>query len=223
MSDAGDPACVRFGREVSERLVAVPGIFRIGVETIDMFLLRNFLTVEECAGLIERIDAKRQPSQVLAYIDDPNYRTSDSCNLDRLDPFVQLVEAKLTALTGIDPRHGETIQGQRYGPGQQFKPHHDFFHVDQPYWEAQNRIGGQRTWTAMIFLNRPEAGGHTYFPKADVEVIPVPCNLLAWNNLDAAGEPNVFSMHQGTPVGAGVKYIITKWYRERPWGAPAPA
>ena len=42
-------------------------------------------------------------------------------------------------------------------------------------------------------------------------------NLLAWNNLDAIGEPNFHSIHQGMPVTAGVKYIITKWHRERPW------
>ena len=44
-----------------------------------------------------------------------------------------------------------------------------------------------------------------------------PGNLLAWNNLDAIGEPNFHSIHQGMPVAAGVKYIITKWHRERPW------
>ena len=36
--------------------------------------------------------------------------------------------------------------------------------------------------------------------------------------MDAIGEPNHFSLHQGMPVTAGTKYIITKWYRERPWG-----
>jgi prolyl 4-hydroxylase len=27
----------------------------------------------------------------------------------------------------------------------------------------------------------------------------------------------MFALHQGLPVEAGLKYIITKWYRERPW------
>jgi prolyl 4-hydroxylase len=35
--------------------------------------------------------------------------------------------------------------------------------------------------------------------------------------MDAIGQPNTFAMHQGCPVTAGTKYIITKWYRERPW------
>ena len=28
---------------------------------------------------------------------------------------------------------------------------------------------------------------------------------------------NDFSKHQGSPVEAGIKYVITKWFRERPW------
>jgi prolyl 4-hydroxylase len=34
----------------------------------------------------------------------------------------------------------------------------------------------------------------------------------------ADGEPNVMTLHAGTPVVQGTKYIITKWYRTRPWG-----
>ena len=155
---------------------------------------------------------------MLAPTADPEFRTSESCNLDPFDPVVQGVEAKLTGLLGIDPLHGETIQGQRYAVGQQFKPHHDFFYKSQPYWPDQERQGGQRTWTAMIFLNEPEGGGQTAFEKAGLKVAPRTGNLLAWNNLDAIGEPNHFSLHQGMPVLAGTKYIITKWHCERPWG-----
>lgn len=209
---------VTIGTEVRDRLAAVPGIFKVPAEGLDVFLLRNFLDAEECAGLIAEIDTFRQPSQVLAPMADPDYRTSDSCNLDPKDALVRRVEAKITRLMGIDPRHGETIQGQRYAAGQQFKPHHDFFYASESYWPDQDKVGGQRTWTAMMFLNQPEEGGQTAFPDAGVRVTPRQGNLLTWNNLDAAGEPNMKSLHQGMPVISGVKYIITKWYRERPWG-----
>jgi prolyl 4-hydroxylase len=137
-------------------------------------------------------------------------RVTDRVNVD--------TERKINALTGIQPEHGETIQGQRYSVGQQFKEHHDFFYASEAYWPEQERQGGQRTWTAMIFLNEPEAGGQTAFPKAGIQVTPRTGNLLVWNNLDEYGEPNVYSLHTGRPVDAGVKYVITKWYRERPWG-----
>jgi prolyl 4-hydroxylase len=79
------------------------------------------------------------------------------------------------------------------------------------------RCGGQRTWTAMVFLNDVEGGGETNFPHAAAKVTPRRGNLLCWNNMDAIGQPNTYAMHQGCPVTAGTKYIITKWYRERPW------
>ena len=212
-----DPAVL--GMQMCERLSNVPGSFHIPARNLDIFAVRDFLDPDQCAGMISLIDAGRRPSTLMGPVPDPEFRTSESCNLDPGAPMVRTVEAKLTALTGIPTTHGETIQGQRYGPGQQFKAHHDFFFTDQPYWEEQRRAGGQRTWTAMIFLNPVEQGGQTFFPLAGVKVTPRQGSLLTWNNLDAAGGPNDASMHEGLPVIAGVKYIITKWYREGAWAA----
>ncbi|MBA4047314.1 MAG: oxygenase, partial [Sphingomonas sp.] len=33
----------------------------------------------------------------------------------------------------------------------------------------------------------------------------------------ADGRPNDLTLHEGMPVVRGVKYIITKWFRERSW------
>lgn len=209
---------IAIGSDVRERLLGMADIFKIPTPALELFALRNFLNAPECEALIRMIDAKRQPSTVLAEAPDPYFRTSESCNLDPHDGFIKAIEAKIARVMAIPPSHGETIQGQRYAVGQEFKPHHDFFFTSEPYWIEQERIGGQRTWTAMIFLNRPEAGGETAFPKAGVKITPRTGNLLIWNNLDANGEPNDFSLHQGMPVLAGLKYIVTKWYRERPWG-----
>jgi len=209
---------------VIEQLRGNPSAFQLPASNLDMFTVREFLTREECDGLITLIDQGKQPSTVLGESDDPDYRTSESCNLDPANPLVRQIEGRITELMGIAPDHGETIQGQRYAVGQQFKAHHDFFYTSESYWEREDLVGGQRTWTAMMFLNQPEAGGQTYFEKAGVRISPRPGNLLCWNNLDPAGEPNMFSLHQGLPVEAGVKYIITKWFRERRWGAsPAEA
>ena len=208
---------VRIGSEVKQRLEAHEAAFRIPSYDLDIFIVRDFLDRGDCDALVATIDANRIPSKLLAPTGDPDFRTSESCNLDPFDPFVQRIEARIAALLGIAPTHGETIQGQRYAVGQRFKLHHDFFEIGQPYWEEMNRTGGQRTWTAMIFLNEPEAGGETEFPKAAIKVSPRTGNMLVWNNLNIIGEPNYFSLHEGLPVAAGTKYIITKWHRERPW------
>ncbi|MGQ0558781.1 MAG: prolyl hydroxylase family protein [Sphingosinicella sp.] len=205
------------GRWVCDRLTRNPQAFRIPSNDLDIFVVRSFLTAAECEGLIALIDADRVPSGLLSPTEDPEFRTSESCNLDPMNPLVQQIEDKITDLIGIQPEHGETIQGQRYAPGQQFKLHHDFFHESEAYWPAMEQCGGQRTWTAMMFLNEPEEGGQTAFDTAGIKVTPRTGNLLTWNNLDKFGLQNRFSLHQGCPVRAGTKYIITKWYRERPW------
>lgn len=209
---------IAIGPWVGRRLAANPMAFKVPSTDLDIFIVRDFLTGAECAAMMALIDKERIPSQLLAPTSDPEFRTSESCNLDPRTPIVIQVEQKLTTLLGIEPAHGETIQGQRYAVGQQFKAHHDFFHTDQPYWPEMAKSGGQRTWTAMMFLNEPGGGGETFFPSAGVKVTPRAGNLLAWNNLNGIGEPNSFSLHQGMPVAAGTKYVITKWHRERPWG-----
>lgn len=202
---------------IIERLEAHPKALRIPSTRLDIFIVRDFLDRRDCADLVALIDGDREPSKLLSPINDPEFRTSESSNLDPYDEAVIRVEGKLTDLMGIDPAHGETIQGQRYAIGQQFKPHFDFFHETEAYWEEMQASGGQRTWTAMVFLNDVEEGGQTFFEQAAVKVTPRRGNLLTWNNMDESGQPNSFAIHQGMPVIAGTKYIITKWYRERPW------
>ena len=214
---------VTIGRQVRDRLMRNPTVFKIPSNELDIFVAREFLTPAECAALMKLIDAERIPSQLLAPTPDPEFRTSESCNLSPFEPIVKQLEDRINDLLGIDPLNGETVQGQRYAVGQQFKAHHDFFYTSEPYWPEMEKTGGQRTWTAMVFLNAPEEGGQTAFEKAGIKVAPRPGNLLVWNNLDADGQPNPFSLHQGCPVVSGVKYVITKWYRERVWGSSAPA
>lgn len=198
-------------------LSRIPGIFKVPAPGLEIFVLRDFLDDAECRALMALIDAGKEPSRLLAHSDDPEFRTSESCNLDPRHPVVRAIERKIAGVMAVDPGCGETIQGQRYAVGQQFKPHHDFFFASEPYWPDQEKSGGQRTWTAMMFLNAVEEGGQTLFPQVKVRIAPRKGNLLIWNNLDEAGAPNMKSLHQGMPVLAGVKYVITKWYRERPW------
>ena len=211
-ADRGDAAV-----PVRDRISAFPAMARMPAQDLELYVVRNFLQPDLCTALIAIIDASRIPSPVVADDPVPAYRTSETCYLNPVAAAVAAVEAKLAALTGIDPVYGETLQGQRYGIGQEFKPHHDYFHTTQHYWREQVGMGGQRTWSAMVFLNEPAAGGHTNFPTAGIEITPRLGNLLIWNNMDEFGMPNAPSLHQGMPVAAGTKYVLTKWYRERPW------
>lgn len=207
-------ARAEIGAAVRARL-AEAGAEKLPAVGLDLYRVRDFAGAENCGALIELIERDLFPSAVLGR-DIPGFRTSKSCNLTPRDAPVEAFELDVSALAGINRAFGETVQGQRYEVGQQFKPHHDFFHKGETYYEDVARTGGQRTWTAMLFLNRPQAGGYTDFPKAVVRAAPEPGTLLVWNNMQPDGRPNPHSLHQGMPVEAGRKYVLTKWFRERP-------
>ena len=203
--------------QVRDRIACYPGAVRMPANGVELYVVRNFLTLDECGALIALIDADRVPSPVVGDAAVSPHRTSETCYLYPGPAPVTAVETKLDQLTGLEPGYGEALQGQRYAVGQEFKPHHDYFDTAQPYWLDQVTMGGQRTWSAMTFLNEPEAGGRTNFPTAGLAIAPKAGNLVIWNNMDDYGAPNPGSLHQGMPVEQGVKYVLTKWYRERPW------
>lgn len=211
-----DPGLLaRIGDDVRARLDAVPTAMKAPAVNLDMYLAADFLSPEECAQLVAMIDADVRPSTSLSAAARPSHRTSETCLLPTSHPLVAEVETRIADLLGIATSHSEALQGQRYMPGQQFKMHNDYIAAGQPYSEKIASEGGQRTWTAMVYLNAPATGGQTRFPRAGVEIAPRTGALLTWNNLDRQGMPNPYSHHEGAMVEAGAKYVLTKWFRER--------
>lgn len=210
-------ALKRLGAQVRKRLDSDPAAYKIPTDKAEIYAIGDFLGAAECRRLVTMIDVVARPSELheTAYV--AKFRTSYSGNLDPMDPFVQSISRRIDDLLGINSICGESIQGQRYLPGQEFKPHNDWFYADQEYWKLERKRGGQRSWTAMAFLNEVEEGGHTHFVDVEASIEPKPGVLLVWNNALPDGRPNEDTLHAGTPVIAGAKYVITKWYRTRKW------
>ena len=210
-----------FGRKTEARLEAHPFTERLPAQGLAMFALRGFLSPAECEALVALIDAGAAPSTALRPADEPERRNSATCQLSSDEPLVAEVEGRMARLLDLPPRHDEKVQGQRYHAGQHFAVHNDYFAGGEPYSEAVASEGGQRTWTAMVYLKSPEEGGETVFPWAGLQVSPVAGTLLTWNNMDAAGQPNGYAHHAALPVVRGTKHVLTKWFRERPWQGDA--
>ncbi|HWJ68550.1 MAG TPA: 2OG-Fe(II) oxygenase [Sphingobium sp.] len=201
----------------SPLIAGQPGIQRFPGKALELFIKRDFLGPDDCAGLMARIDAGRRPSTIADDLGHDAFRTSETCDLDGADPFVAAVNARLAAFVGIDPAYGEPLQGQRYAVGQEFKAHTDYFEPHGRDYETYCGRSGNRTWTLMVYLNAPAAGGATRFTRIDKIVQPELGKLLAWNNRLPDGSVNGATLHHGMKVRAGTKYIITKWYREQVW------
>ena len=115
------------GASPAARLAATPGVQRVPTRELELFIVRDFLDADACAALIERIDERRRPSEIADDVGIANFRTSETCDLDWRDPVVGEVDRKIAALLGLPLAASEPIQGQRYAPGQEFKPHTDTF------------------------------------------------------------------------------------------------
>lgn len=215
----GGPSKLRaaIGRDVAARLSANPRARDARLTSAQFFYVEDFLDEAQCAALVAEIDSRRRPSTLLSDKGTASFRTSESCDMQRYSDLVRPIDESIAALLGIPPENGETMQGQRYAPGQLFRAHHDYFHESESYWPKMRASGGQRTWTAMVYLNDVAEGGATWFPHAGVKVKPKRGLLLAWNNMAPDGRPNPLTIHEGMPVTEGVKYIITKWFRETSW------
>ncbi|MFC4292996.1 prolyl hydroxylase family protein [Sphingorhabdus arenilitoris] len=213
-----DPAKLsKISKFVTKRLAANSLVVDVEAPGVQLYVYQGFLGPADCKILIDKIDADAVPSTLYKGTEQAGFRTSYSCHLSRWDPDVGRIEARMSDVLGIDNDFAETMQGQRYQVGQEFKAHHDFFHPAQDYWQQEGPAGGQRSWTAMIFLNEPEEGGNTEFPNIGIGVRPQAGMLLIWNNMNMDGTLNYKTLHSGTPVQKGTKYIITKWYRQNNW------
>ena len=213
-----DPAkLARIGTLVASRLHANLLVQQVDHAEAQLYLYQGFLSAADCNTMIAKIDSDAVPSTLYKGTEQEGFRTSYSCHLNRWDAFISKVEARMSDVLGIDNTYAETMQGQRYQVGQEFKAHHDFFHPTQDYWAHEGRSGGQRSWTAMIFLNEPEEGGTTEFPHLGLGVRPQAGMMLIWNNVKPDGTLNYKTLHTGTPVVRGVKHVITKWYRQNNW------
>lgn len=198
-----------------------PRAWRLDTPLAQIVEIPSLLSREECALLMAAIDRWRVPSKVT--LGPADYRTSHTCHLASVAPeLTRALDARFAALLGVDPALAEPLQGQSYGPGQSFKAHTDWFAPGTEEFAEHCRLGGQRTWTLMVYLNAVERGGETLFPHLGRAFTPVAGHGLAWNNLHRDGQPNPATLHEALPVLQGRKHVITKWFRERP-GRACPA
>lgn len=183
---------------------------------VELFTIDNFLNEQECNLLISEIDKKAERSKVSGGetgFDISDYRTSYTANLINASEDINNIDIKICQAIGVDPSLGEAIQGQRYEIGQEFKRHTDFFDLGTTDYYIHTGALGQRTFTFMIYLNDVEEGGETFFENLNISFTPKQGTAVIWNNLNEDGTTNSNTLHTGTPVIKGTKYIITKWFR----------
>ena len=190
---------------------------KVESDKVEMYILEDFLTQDECQRLIELMNTSLRPSTITKENEpDAYFRTSKSCDYAYIDdPLSVDIDKRICRTLGINPYYAEVMQGQMYEIGEEFKAHTDWFAPNTDEYERFAAVRGQRTWTFTIYLNDVESGGETLFENIDIMIRPKTGTAVIWNNLYIDGQPNPDTIHHALPVKAGYKAIITKWFRNK--------
>lgn len=193
-----------------------PGLYRVPTSKAQVYTWKGFMSPDECARMIAIIDRSLRMSTTTDAFADPEVRTSQSSDIGQMgEPFVHEIEDRMAGGLGIHWSYSDTTQAQRYAVGEEYKAHYDYFTPGTRDFSVFCEERGQRTWTFMVYLNTVEGGGATRFRRLDKAFRPQTGMAVIWNNLTPDGQINPNTLHHGMKVRAGVKYIITKWFRER--------
>jgi prolyl 4-hydroxylase len=223
------PAVAGATPTLSEQLVQMPNTIATVDREVHMLfaltaprivLFGNLLSPDECEQMIELSRGKLARSSVVnnetgAYDIHP-HRTSYGTYFDRGEnDLIRRLEKRIADLVQYPVENGEPIQILHYEPGGEYKPHYDYFDPRQPGNEQVLTQGGQRIATLVMYLNDVEAGGSTVFPEVGVDVLPRRGNAVYFAYCSETGALDARTLHGGSPVGTGEKWIATKWFRER--------
>lgn len=110
----------------------------------------------------------------------------------------------------------------RYQPGQYYHWHYDYIHPHNSQIETQISQFGQRIKTAILNLNDDFTGGETEFKQPSISLKPQSGQIITFDNADEQGNRIVKSIHRGKEVTEGKKWIMTLWFRDKPYWLRSP-
>lgn len=126
-------------------------------------------------------------------------------------------ERVIAKFAGIKLAFAEPIVVLRYETGQFYQWHYDAIHAYTDEIQAELERFGQRSRTAILYLNDDFQGGETEFKAPYIQVKPEAASILVFDNTDQAGKPIPSSLHRGCEVTSGYKWVCTQWFRDKPF------
>ena len=169
----------------------------------------NVLNDAECQALIDRAASRLQRSK-LATKDVSQIRTSSGMFFEENEsPLIHEIEKRVAKLMHLPIENAEGLQVLHYEPGQEFKPHFDYFGSHHPS-SSNNRIS-----TLVMYLNDVEEGGTTTFPNLGLSNTPAKGSAVYFEYFYNDSKINELTLHSGDPVIRGEKWIATQWMRKK--------
>ncbi|MBS0386337.1 MAG: 2OG-Fe(II) oxygenase [Proteobacteria bacterium] len=184
--------------------------------------IENFLPPRVCAWHIHEAGHRLQP----APIKDPEsgraalsaIRNNSGCGFSSIeaDLVLQMTNLRIAAAVGAPVWRQEPTNILHYAPGEEYKPHYDFVREDEEAaFTGELQRLGQRVATCLIYLNDNFVGGETVFPHLQWSYKGRAGDALVFWNMSANGERERNSLHAGSRVVSGEKWLYSKWIRAK--------
>ena len=179
------------------------------------WVMDDVISKDDCQQLIDLGKPSLEPSKTLEQTQD-NFRKSSHTFLfyNNGNETVDNVFEIITNMIQVPLENCEGMQLVHYKPGQFYKPHWDYFDTSSDIHIEETRRGGQRTWTAFLYLNDVKEGGTTNFPNINMEVKPKIGRIVYWLNT-LNGNTIEDSLHEAKPPIDCEKWGANIWVREK--------
>jgi len=183
-------------------------------------VIERFLAPEMCDWLIGRARPKLEPARVY----DPSsgiyssaVRTNSEFHISTFasDLIVMLLQHRIAALTQLKLAGMEACTILHYAPGEEFKPHADYFDITKDENARIVAVDGQRVLTFLVCLNEEFTGGETEFPHLRWRFRGRKGDALWFVNIAPDFAPDPRTLHAGLPPRSGEKWMFSQWIRGR--------
>lgn len=186
------------------------------IDQINLQIVHNFLSAEECTQLIQYSGTLYEPSVVVNgtdYVHSSIRESSTAVLLPNETSLVSSIESRVATFANVNINQVELLQITRYSDSQQIKQHYDYYPI-----EHAKRINNQRQYTMLIYLNTVEEewGGGTHFVHFNRTIQPLRGTALFWRNAFDMYDVDPWTLHIGQPVQQKQKFILSIWFKFNP-------
>jgi prolyl 4-hydroxylase len=204
-----------------KRLLTAPSLNRVR-ESPAIALIEALATPAMCRWLIAKGGGRLAPGMVGDYstgqwIKDP-IRTGLAAGFGLVDTDVVLVmtQKRLELASGLKVIQQEAPHVLSYEVGQEYKAHFDFLVPGEPAFQHIIDAMGQRVATCLTWLNDDYEGGETAFLKIDWKHKGKAGDSMLFLNVRTDDrKPDPMTLHAGTPVTQGRKWLLSQWVRDK--------
>ena len=179
-----------------------------------------------CDWLIEQAKPDRKAASIrfrsTGEVGQSDKRTNSTTDFNpfKMNMVLAVLRLRISALTGLSAGM-EIINILHYAVGQRYEPHFDFI-AETDSDALRLTQGTQRVLTFLLYLNDDYEGGETCFPRISWQHKGRKGDAMFFWNVDAQGQPDRKTLHEGSAPTKGEKWVLSQWIRRSVRASSAP-